>query len=261
MHSAAEELLHVTILGQSQARRGQHEILLGPPRQQALLCILAMRSNRVVSREEIVASLWDEDPPPSAEANVRTYAARLRHLLDPARADVLASRRPGYLLRLDPDRLDANIFVKCVREARKLRNDNQLKESVRSLESAFHLWRGHPLPGVPGPFAETQRIWLSELRATAIEEHAELMITLGRLEITPELHVLIREHSFRERLRTLLMLALYRRGQQADALNLFQETRRMLIEQLGVEPGQELRRMHQRILDSDPSLDHRGIET
>ncbi len=255
-------VLRVGVLGPVMAWNGATELPAGQPRQQAVLGILAMRANRVISRGELVDAVWGQDPPPSAEGGVYTYVAGLRRIFEPDRSlrgpgRVLVSTGAGYVLHLVPGQPDAVAFEQHLNRARQLRKNGDLVGTVDELDEALRLWRGVvAFAGVPGPFAETERTRLGELRSAAKEERADALLTLGRHEeVLADLTVMVADHPLRERMRGLLMLALYRSGRQAEALRVFAEGRRVLAEELGIDPGAELTRIHQQVLTMDPGLD------
>jgi DNA-binding SARP family transcriptional activator/Flp pilus assembly protein TadD len=253
--------LLVRLLGPVQAWLGDRELELGGPQRQALLALLALRSNNVVSRSELIDGLWGQDPPLSAVNALHVHVTRLRKTLEPRRASrapgqVLLAAGSGYSLRLRPGQLDAEVFERHLDAARVSRSGGDLPAAKESLDAALRLCRTAPLPGLPGPWAEIERVRLGEQRLAAIEERAELMLILGRTtEVAAELAALVREYPLREGLRGLLMLALYRSGRQADALAEFADARGVLVEDLGLEPGPALRRLHEQILAADPALD------
>ncbi|MBO0821377.1 MAG: winged helix-turn-helix domain-containing protein, partial [Nocardiopsaceae bacterium] len=256
------------VLGPVTAWRDGDEISAGQPRQLAVLGLLASRANRVVSRGELVDAIWGDEPPASAEGGVYTYVARLRRILEPdrprgsaergrrTRARVLVSGGGGYMLRLPPDGLDAHEFEQSLAAARRQRAGGDLAGALAAVDTALSLWRGIAFTGVPGPFAEAERQRLDELRTAAAEERADLMLALGRpAEVIPGLTTLTAQHPLRERARGLLMIALYRCGRQAEALQVFYDIRDRLGEDLGIDPGGELNQIHQRLLAMDPALD------
>src|SRR6266496_1649315 len=253
-------VLRVGVLGPVTAWNGDRELPVGQPRQQAVLGILAMRANRVISRGELVDAVWGQDPPASAEGGVYTYVAGLRRVIEPNRSlrgpgRVLVSSGAGYVLHLVPGQPDAVAFEQDVGRARQLRKAGDLVGAVTALESALSLWRGSAFAAVPGPFAETERVRLGELRSAAAEERADVLLALGRHEeVVPDLTAMVADHPLRERMRGLLMVALYRCGRQAEALRVFAEGRRVLAEELGIDPGGDLSRIHQQVLTSDPAL-------
>ena len=237
---------------------------MGQPRQQAVLGILAMRANRVISRGELVDAVWGQDPPASAEGGIYTYVAGLRRVIEPARSvrgpgRVLVSSGAGYVLHLVPGQPDAVAFEQQLARARQLRKNGDPVAAVDALEGALGLWRGVAFAGVPGPFAETERVRLAELRSGAAEERADVLLALGRHEeVVPDLTVLVADHPLRERMRGLLMIALYRGGRHAEALRVFADGRHVLAEELGIDPGTELSRIHQQVLTCDPALNLAG---
>jgi len=254
-------VLRVGVLGPVTVWNGSDELRVGQPRQQAVLGILAMRANRVISRGELVDAVWGQDPPASAEGGVYTYVAGLRRIIEPTRSArgpgrVLVSSGAGYVLHLVPGQPDAVAFEQHLARARQLRRGGDPVGAVDALDSALGLWRGAAFAGVPGPFAETERVRLAELRSGAAEERADVLLALGRHEeVVPDLTALVADHPLRERMRGLLMIALYRSGRHPEALRVFADGRRVLADELGIDPGTDLSRIHQQVLTSDPALD------
>ena len=159
------------------------------------------------------------------------------------------------MLHLVPGQPDAVAFEQDLGRARQLRKAGDAAGAVSALNSALSLWRGIAFAGVPGPFAETERIRLGELRSAAAEERADVLLALGRHEeVVPDLTAMVADHPLRERMRGLLMVALYRCGRQAEALRVYAEGRRVLAEELGIDPGGDLSRIHQQVLTMDPAL-------
>jgi DNA-binding SARP family transcriptional activator/Tfp pilus assembly protein PilF len=253
-------VLRVGVLGPVAAWNGDDELPVGQPRQQAVLGILAMRANRVISRGELVDAVWGHDPPASAEGGIYTYVAGLRRVIEPSRTlrgpgRVLVSSGAGYVLHLVPGQPDAVAFEQQLARARQLRKSGDLARAAGALDSALGLWRGAAFAGVPGPFAETERVRLTELRSAAAEERADALLALGRHEeVVPDLTAMVADHPLRERMRGLLMIALYRSGRHAESLRVFQDGKRVLAEELGIDPGSELSRIFQQVLTSDPAL-------
>ena len=260
--------LRVGVLGSVTLWRDGREQAAGQPRQLAVLGVLATRANRVVSRGELVDAVWGDQPPASAEGGIYTYVAGLRRVIEPDRprrdpgrarptaAAAIVSGGGGYLLRLGDGGLDADQFERCLTAARGRRSEADLSGALRAVDEALALWRGLPYAGVPGPFAEAEQRRLTELRTTAIEERAELLLAQGRAAAAvPELIALAAAHPLREQATGLLMIALYRCGRQAEALRVFGETRKRLADDLGVDPGGELTRIHRQLLAMDPALD------
>jgi DNA-binding SARP family transcriptional activator/Tfp pilus assembly protein PilF len=252
--------LRVGVLGPVTAWLGGREVSTGQPRQRALLALLASRANRVVSRGELVDAIWGTQAPVTAEGGIYTYVAGLRRVLDPDRkprdqGTVLLSTGAGYLLRLEPGGLDSVAFENLLARARTDRAEGYLPGAERGLREALGQWRGTALAGVPGPHAEAERHRLTELRVAGATDHADVLLALGRNEeAIPELTTLVAEHPLREHTQAMLMVALYRCGRQAEALRVYSEARAVLGTELGIEPGPELSRVHQRVLDMDPSL-------
>lgn len=255
------EPLVVGLFGPVRAWRGDVELDLGAPRQRAVFGLLAVRANRAVSRDELIDGIWGDDPPPSAVNAVHVYVAGLRRAVEPRRAHrapgrILTASGPGYLLRLPPGQLDVEVFGQHIASARQSRGRDDLPAAIQSLDAALALFQATPLSGIPGPWADIERVRLVELRLTATEERIDAMLGLGRhAEAAVQLGGLVREHPLRETLHGLHMLALYRCGRQADALAAFAGARRILIEQLGIEPGRELRRIHAQILTAQEDLE------
>ncbi|MGW1373631.1 BTAD domain-containing putative transcriptional regulator [Streptomyces sp. NPDC002446] len=250
--------LRVQLLGPLRAWRHDEELVLGPPKQRAVLSLLASRANEVVGVDDIVDALWGSDVPQTATNGVHTYVGGLRRALDPGRgrraaSTVLTSESGGYCLRTDPDEVDIVHFTRCHVRARRLRGEGDAATALRLYEDALSLWHGEAYAGIPGPFAAMERTRLRDLRLTAVEEWAADMLDAGRhVEAVGELSRAVPEEPLREKLRWLLMLALYRGGRQAEALSVYAETRQLLNGELGIEPGAELRTLHQQILTGHP---------
>src|ERR1700722_4737306 len=253
--------LRVALLGPVRAWRGETELELGAPQRRAVLGLLAARANQAVSRDELIDGIWGDQLPARSVNELHADVSRLRAALDPGRAhraggQVLMASGRGYLLRLAPGQLDAELFAGRLAAARASRRAGDLVAAAASLESALRLWQGVALGGIPGPWAEIVRTGLGDQRLTATEEHIELLLELGRpAEAGGPLPELVRARPPRERFSGQLMLALYRCGRQAEALTAFADARRVLVRELGIEPGQELRALHARILAADPGLD------
>lgn len=254
------EPLHIQLLGPIRAWRHGKEVVLGPPKQRAVLGLLASRANDVVGVEHIVDALWGGDIPQTAANGVHTYVAGLRRALEPGRSrretcEVLSSESGGYCLRMDPAEVDATLFAMRHAAARRARVEGNADEALRLYEGALSLWHGEAYSGTPGPFAAMERTRLRDLRLTAVEEWAADMLESGRhAEVVTELSGAVSEEPLREKLRWLLMLTLYRSGRQAHALAVYAETRQLLSRELGIEPGAELSSLHQRILAGHPEL-------
>ncbi|MEU8299499.1 BTAD domain-containing putative transcriptional regulator [Micromonospora sp. NPDC048909] len=248
------------ILGPQRAWYDDQELDTGPGKQRAVLAVLLLATGRPVPTGQIVEAVWPDDPPANGPNVVQKYVAGLRRVLEPERSprtpgQVLTLSDAGYLLRVTPESVDAVAFERAVRRAQRLRSEGRVAEAVTALRSALELWRGEPLAGLPGPFFESARHRLVELRAAALETRAELDLELGRhRELVGELVELVVEFPLRERLRHQLMLALHRSGRQAEALAGYREYGDLLREEFGIEPGDALQDLHRRILRSDPTL-------
>ncbi|MEV7793143.1 BTAD domain-containing putative transcriptional regulator [Streptomyces sp. NPDC087512] len=245
--------LRFGVLGPVRAWRGDASLATGSPQQRALLAALLLREGRTATAGELIDALWGEDPPSQALAAVRTYASRLRKALDPG---VLVSESGGYAVRgLGEGSLDLGVAQDLAAEAEKARGAGDLCRARDALRRALALWDGEALAGVPGPYAETQRVRLEEWRLQLLETRLDMDLEQGcHAEAVSELTALTAAHPLRERLRELLMLALYRSGRQAEALAVYADTRRLLADELGVDPRPGLRELQQRILQADPAL-------
>ncbi|MFI9822899.1 BTAD domain-containing putative transcriptional regulator [Streptomyces sp. NPDC052013] len=251
--SAETAALRFSVLGPVRAWRDDEPLATGSPQQRALLAALLLREGRTATAAELIDALWGDEPPSQALAAVRTYASRLRKVLDPG---VLVSESGGYAVRgLGEDALDLARAQDLATEAEKARSAGDLCHAREVLRRALALWDGETLAGVPGPYAEAQRVRLEEWRLQLLESLLDMDLEQGcHAEAVSELTALTAAHPLRERLRELLMLALYRSGRQAEALAVYADTRRLLAEELGVDPRPELRELQQRVLRADPAL-------
>ena len=246
--------MEFAILGPLRARRDEHELPLGGPKQRALLAMLLLYANEVISRERLIEGMWGEQPPPTAEHTLDNYVSRLRRVLGDGRVE---RRSPGYSLRVEPGELDLERFERLVERGRIERGQDRSRDAATTLNEALALWRGAALADVLyEPFAAREAERLEELRIAALEERIEAEVALGRdSAVIPELERLVRTNPFRERPLSLLMLALYRSGRQTEALSLFQARRLRLSEELGLEPGPQLQELQRQILAHDERLD------
>lgn len=251
------------VLGPVRGWRGKEELELGSPQQRAVLAMLLLARGGQVSVDRLMDGLWGEPVPRSAAGTVRTYISRLRRPLGTGATGGSGGRiesvGDGYVLRLDSAVLDLNVFEDLCGEARAAWRRNEAARAACLHREALGLWRGAALAGIPGPYADSRRVPLAELRMTATEEKLAADIAVGdHAGAIAELRGLLAEHPFRERLGELLMLALYKSGRQAEALDVFGSVRRQLRAELGIDPGPSLQAMHQRMLRADHRLMERA---
>ena len=221
---------------------GDRRLPLGGYRQRALLALLLTRANEVVSLDSLVDDLWGATPPKAAANTVQYYVSQLRKVLG---ADRILTRSPGYAARVEPGELDLERFERLVAVG-----------SGEALREALSLWRGPALADFPfEPFAQATIGRLEELRVVALEQRVEVDLAEGRhADLVGELAALVAEHPLRELLRGQLMLALYRSGRQAEALEVYKATRRILVDELGIDPSPALQELERAILRQDSSL-------
>jgi DNA-binding SARP family transcriptional activator len=241
------------ILGPLEVVDGGRALRLGSRKQRALLAILVLHAGKVVSRDRLIDDLWHGDPPPAAETTLRSHISRLRSALGASR---LLSRAPGYTLVLDSEELDAARCERLLAEARDALAHGRAADAAKRLRGALALWRGPVLADVAyEPFAQGAIARLEELRLAVLEERIEADLALARhADLVGEMEALVADHPLRERLRAQLMLALYRSDRQAEALESYQQARRVLTEGLGLEPSQALKDLQRGILAQEPSL-------
>ena len=238
------------ILGPLELTMDGRAISVAGAKQRALLAVLLLNANRVVSSDTLIDALWEEQPPETAVKALQVRVSQLRKLLGPGR---LATRSPGYLLRVDEGELDLHEFDALLHQAR----DASPADAAVALSEALALWRGPPLADFAYErFAQREIARLEELRVEATEERLKADLALGRHgTLIVELETLVAQHPLRERMRGQLMLAMYRSGRQAEALESYQAARTALVDELGIEPGHQLRELHQQILRQDWRLD------
>jgi DNA-binding SARP family transcriptional activator len=255
-------VLELGLLGPFEVRIDDGEpVALGGVRQRALLAVLGLHANQVVSTDRLIDELWGEHPPSTALHTVQVFVSRLRGALGPA-GERLLTRPPGYVLELGADELDAGRCKRLYDSGRSALGAGDAAGAAALLQAAQALWRGPPLAEFTyEPFAQATIARLEELRLSCREEIIEAELALGRhAEVVSELESLVREQPLRERPRGQLMLALYRSGRQAEALEAFQQARRMLVDELALDPSPALQELEQRILRQDPSLDAREAQ-
>ncbi|WP_279617282.1 AfsR/SARP family transcriptional regulator [Kitasatospora purpeofusca] len=242
--------LNFLLLGPLSVRLDAREVHVSAPRQRVVMAALLLNANRVISVDRIAEYVWDDAPPPSAAATVRTYVMRLRQSLGEHASARILTRAPGYLLELGEHESDLGQFTAHRRRAAELAERGDLEGSSAELAEALALWREEPLVDIPSrTLRDVEGRYLQELRlqTTELRFDAELSL-LRHAEVVPELTRLVRKHPLREALVGKLMLALFRSGRQSEALDLYRRTRVLLVEQLGAEPGAELRAVHRSIL-------------
>jgi len=250
------------ILGPLEVFDDGRRISLAGARQRAVLALLLLHGNEPLSRDLIVDELWGEDPPPTAAKVLQNCVSALRKEL-PGDVQTLRTVGSGYALRLEPDELDRDRFERLFAEGRAALAAGDAHDAANRLREALALWRGTPLSDFTYErFARDEITRLEELYVAAVEERIEADLHLGRhVELVPELEVLVARHGLRERLRGQLMLALYRSGRQAEALDAYHAARRTLQAELGIEPGRALHELERAILSQDPALDQRPRTT
>jgi YVTN family beta-propeller protein len=241
------------ILGPLEVVEEGHSLALAAGKQRALLAILLLRANEVVSTDELIDGLWGEHPPASAGKSIQIYVSQLRKAIG---NDALVTRPPGYELRIAEGGLDLERFEVLLEQGKNALAAGRAKEAATKLREALSLWRGAPLADFTfEPFAQSEIARLEELHLNAVEERIGADLELGQdAGLIGELESLVTRHPLRERLRGQLMLALYRSGRQAEALDLYQRTRRLLGDELGLEPSPALLELEQAILRQDPAL-------
>jgi DNA-binding SARP family transcriptional activator len=242
------------ILGPLEVWDGGCEVPLGGPKPRALLAVLLLHPNEVVPADRLIHELWGEDSPEDAAAALRVNVSRLRKALP---QDLLATRSPGYVIRVEADALDLHRFERLADEGRSLLARGLAVDAAERLREALSLWRGPALVDFAyESFAQTAIARLGEIRLAAVELRIDADLVLGRHdELVGEVEALVAQHPLRERLRRYLMTALYRSGRQAEALDAYQDARRSFVDDLGIEPSPALQELERAILKQDPSLD------
>ncbi|WP_129840856.1 BTAD domain-containing putative transcriptional regulator [Streptomyces sp. RFCAC02] len=254
--------LRFAVLGPVRVSAGSRRLPSGSPQQRALLAVLLLRKGRTATAHDLVNALWGEESPQQALAALRTYASRLRKSFG-ERQGVLVSELGGYALRLAPgDEFDLDTVGELTAAAEEAAAAGDPARAHALYGEALDLWDGEALGGIPGPEAEVERTRIEEQRLVLVEQRLDTGLQAGHhAESVSELTALTTAHPLRERLRELLMLALYRSGRQAEALAVYADARRLLIDELGVEPRAELSELQRRILSADESLNAAVPET
>jgi len=251
-------LIEFRVLGPLEVVDETRVLPLGGHKQRGVLALLLLERNRVVPRDRLVDALWGESPPASAANSVQVYVSKLRRLLGDGGSgeSALVTAPPGYLLRVAPGTLDADEFERLLVDGKSSLRSESFAEAEMILANAITLWRGPALADLASePFAQPEIARLEGLRLDALEARFEAMLAVGReSEAVGELQALVALHPLDERLRAQLMVALYRSGRHADALETYRAFRQLLDEELGLEPNPELRRLEHAILRQDESL-------
>jgi DNA-binding SARP family transcriptional activator len=244
------------MLGPLEVAAGGSTIPLGGSKQRGVLALLLLNANQVVSSDRLIDEVWGETPPERAKAALQVYVSNLRKALGDS-GSVLVTQAPGYVLRVDPDKIDLHRFEVETAGARQRISQGRMDEASTMLRTALGLWRGSALADFAyEPFAQGPIGRLEELRLAAFEDLIDADLALGKHgELVGELEGLTARHPLRERLTGQLVLALYRSGRQAEALETYRNARRLLVDELGIEPGQALQELERAILRQESSLD------
>ena len=245
------------VLGSLEALRAGRPLPLGGAKQRAVLAILVLRANQVVTTDELIEALWPESPPGKPRTAIQGYVSQLRTTLDPERPfEAIITEPAGYRLPTGPEDVDLVRLESFLRQGREALDDGHTDVAARTLREALSLFRGPPLADFGyESWAQVEIGRLTELRLACLEERIEADLRLGRhAEVIGELEAQIAQHPLRERLRAHLMLALYRAGRQSEALAAYQDARRVLVEEFGIEPAPTLQELERRMLRQDSSL-------
>jgi DNA-binding SARP family transcriptional activator len=249
--------MRVKVLGPWELTAGDAALPLTGSRRVSLLARLALSAGQVVTARQLLADVWGDGPTATAPKQLHIVVSKIREHLTPyVGDDVLVTAPGGYRLDLPRDHVDANEFPHLVRAARAAQRQGELAAADRTFRRALALWRGEALTDVTGPWVQIEAARLTEERLTAVEDHVDVRLAQGdHNAVVPELIAHLTEHRLRERPCGQLMLALYRAGRSSEALEAYRETRRVMLAELGLEPGVTLRRLQQAVLRRDPALD------
>jgi YVTN family beta-propeller protein len=250
-------LVEIRILGPLELVEDGRPVVMSAPKVRALLAVLVLHRGEVVSTDRLIDALWGERASPTAPKTVQVYVSNLRKALDDG---LLVTHGHGYVLQVEPGQLDVDRFEALVAEGRRAREQGDSLTAAALLREAEGVWRGPALADFAyEPFAQSEIARLEESRLAALEDRIDADLALGKdARLVGELEALVREHPVRERLCEQLMLALYRSGRQADALQAYRDARRQLLDELGLEPGRALQELEQAILIHDPALEAPG---
>jgi YVTN family beta-propeller protein len=247
-------MVEFRVLGSLEVVDRDGPLALGAPKQRALLAVLLLHRGEAVSTDRLVDEIWGEQPPASANKLVQGYVSNLRKALG---GGLLVTERGGYALRVEPGQVDVDRFETVAAQGQGALEDGDAVTAAAVLREALGMWRGPPLADFAyEPFAQAEIARLEESRMTALEDRIDADLATGeQARLVGELEALVREHPLRERLRGQLMLALYRSGRQADALQAYRDARRDLLDELGLEPGRALQELERAILTQDSALE------
>lgn len=244
------------LLGPVEAWASDHPVQLGGTKPRTLLTVLLVEHDQVVPATRLIDAIWGSAPPDRARSVLQTYISTLRQVLARAGgADIIATRPPGYALRLAPHTLDRDVFERLLAQGRAAAADHRHRDAAELLRAASAQWRGAALGGTESGLLAGEAARLNDLRIATVEDRINADLALGRFdEVCAELADLVSRHPFRERLRGQLMRALSGLGRRPEALAVYQDARRALVEELGIEPGPELQAVQNAILRDDPAL-------
>ena len=244
------------VLGPLEVVDRGRSVALARTKERTVLALLLLRANELVSCDRLIDEIWGERAPASARHTLEAYVSRLRATLVGHGSELIESRAGGYVIHVAPEQLDAKRFERLLEEGQRALDVGSFEDADEKLREALALWRGGVLSDLvfePLPAAEVARI--EELRLVASEAQVEAALALGHDGVlVAELHALVSRYPLRERLRAQLMLALYRLGRQAEAIDAYLQGKELLAEQLGVDPDPELQRLYARILSHDTTL-------
>jgi DNA-binding SARP family transcriptional activator/ABC-type oligopeptide transport system substrate-binding subunit/DNA-binding beta-propeller fold protein YncE len=260
--------VQIRVLGDLELVQDDRRVPLGSHQQRAVLAMLVLHAGEVVGAERLIDGLWEEAPPPTAAKTLQVYISRLRKALASGEAGPdpngsIVTRDHGYALRVDPEAIDLAVFQRLLEAGREAHGRRDFEGAAALLREALALWRGPPLAEfAEEPFARDEVARLEELHLEALEARIDADLALGRHgTLVGELQLLTAQHPFREQLRAQRMLALYRSDRQPEALEVYRATRRLLVDELGLEPSRALRELHEQILRQDPALTAPAVGT
>ncbi|MFC5823148.1 AfsR/SARP family transcriptional regulator [Nonomuraea insulae] len=249
--------LEIRFLGPWQVLAAEEPVRLAGQRRIGVLARLALNAGQAVHAERILTDIWGDSSAATVAKQLHIVISKLRETLAPHTTKEIIQTVPGgYRLALEPDQIDAHLFTRLTKRARTTQAQGDRAAADALFRTALQLWRGEPLAGLTGPWARIEATRLEEEHRTVLEDHADLRLAVGdHHAVAADLAVHVRAHPLRERPAAQLMLALHRAGRPSEALAVYQNTRRIMVSELGIEPGAELRRLHQAILVKDPVLD------